>query len=184
MDFLLKQRLVGAVVLVALGVIFIPMLLEGPEQPVVPPLSDMPAPANLPEPGRLGEFPAPEEVAPEPPQAVLDDAGDSKVPSSAPVPVTPDANPPASDAGAGADVKPLQSWVVQVGSFSGRENALALRQRLRTAGFATQVEKVVLENGTTYRVRVGPFLQRAQADDAQRRLQGEFQLAGRVMRYP
>ena len=38
MDSVLKQRLVGAVVLVALGVIFIPMLLEGPDDTLVPEL--------------------------------------------------------------------------------------------------------------------------------------------------
>jgi len=43
MDFLLKQRLIGAIVLVALGVIFIPLLLEGPNKELVPEMEPLPA---------------------------------------------------------------------------------------------------------------------------------------------
>lgn len=191
MDFLLKQRLVGAVVLVALGVIFIPMLLEGPEQPVVPAVSEMPAPESLPEAGELQDFPGGEEIVPTPPVSIVTDkrlpspAGDRK--SKAPAPGAdlpkPDEPPPAADAGPG-QAGQLQGWVVQVGSFSKQENALALRDRLRKAGFATQVEKVRLDKGTRFRVRVGPYLQRAEADRAQAGLKKKFDLSARVMTYP
>lgn len=40
MDPLLKQRLVGTAVLVGLAVIFVPMVLDGPVDPVTPPQSE------------------------------------------------------------------------------------------------------------------------------------------------
>ena len=200
MDYLIKQRLVGAIVLVALGVIFIPMLLEGPEQPVVPPVSEMPEPESLPPVSELHEFPPPAEIPARPPVAVLEPeqerqqdvapAAEEKPVASGPVSEAPPATKPqAQPAPAGGEEsgplrKVLRGWVVQVGSFSRRDNALALRDRLRKAGFATQVEKVTLAKGTTYRVRVGPYLQRGEADKAQAKLKKKFVESARVLAYP
>ncbi|HHJ14232.1 MAG TPA: hypothetical protein ENJ79_07625, partial [Gammaproteobacteria bacterium] len=60
MDTLLKQRLVGAIVLVALAVIFIPMLLEGPGPTLVPDMEDLPEPERLERELSLEPLPLPE----------------------------------------------------------------------------------------------------------------------------
>jgi DedD protein len=83
-----------------------------------------------------------------------------------------------------AEPGPLGNWVVQMGSFSSEQNALRLRDRLRKAGFVTQVEKVLVGGKTVYRVRVGPYLERAEAEGSQKKLAETFGLKGRVFAYP
>ena len=217
MDFVLKQRLVGAVVLVALGVIFIPMLLEGPDDTLVPELDELPELVD-PAPSRpLDAFPtmdtlpaspdtsvlaadaAPDseprpepeplpepEAAPEPEaepevQAAPGAAQSRAQPSPAAEPAPPEPPPaPAAEPAAG----PLGSWVVQVGSFSNESNAVGLRDKLRQGGFTTQVEKVRVSGKTHYRVRVGPFLERDEAEQKRNQLADKFKLSGRVLSYP
>jgi len=74
--------------------------------------------------------------------------------------------------------------VVQMGSFSSEQNALRLRDKLRKAGFVTQVEKVRVDAKSLYRVRVGPYLERAEADRDQAKLDKQLNLKGRVLSYP
>ena len=228
MDFLLKQRLVGAIVLVALGVIFIPMLLEGPNKELVPEMEPLPELTGERSRVELGRFPDAGDVPAEADVAVLQsdsaiatnpDAELSSQPEGAaveeiaapgtkveplPVPPEPAAKPePAKPEPVKAEpvkaepvkaepVKaesakpagPLGNWVVQMGSFSSEQNALRLRDKLRKAGFVTQVEKVRVDAKFHYRVRVGPYLERAEADRDHAQLDKQLNLKGRVLSYP
>jgi DedD protein len=220
MDPVLKQRLVGAVVLVALGVIFIPMLLEGPDDTLVPELDELPELVD-PAPSRpLDAFPtmdtlpaspdtsvlaadaAPDseprpepeplpepEAAPEPEaepevQAAPGAAQSRAQPSPAAEPAAPEPPPAPQEPAAEPAAGPLGSWVVQVGSFSNESNAVGLRDKLRQGGFTTQVEKVRVSGKTHYRVRVGPFLERDEAEQKRNQLADKFKLSGRVLSYP
>lgn len=210
MEFLLKQRLVGAVVLVALGVIFIPMLLEGPSRNLVPEMEPLPEPDDQPVSRPLERFPAageipaepalsivPTEAAPEPQARLEPEAPDSQVTPSPsdvqPLPL-PEPQPkaeitPETTAPTSAETKPdepgvLGHWVLQAGSFSNEQNALRLRDKLRQADLVSQVEKVRLDGKTHFRVRVGPYLERADAERDQRKLAKNFDLNGRVLSYP
>jgi DedD protein len=218
MDFVLKQRLVGAVVLVALGVIFIPMLLEGPDDTLVPELDQLPELVD-PAPSRpLDAFPTMDTLPVSPDTSVLaadaaPEADSEPVPEPEPLPepeAEPEvqAGPVAAESGvqpapvaeqaapeqppapapqvpaAETEAGPLGSWVVQVGSFSSQQNAVGLRDKLRQGGFTTQVEKVRVAGKTHYRVRVGPFLERDEAEQKRKQLAGKFKLSGRVLSYP
>lgn len=199
MDVHLKQRLVGAIVLVALGVIFIPMLLEGPNRTLVPEMDDMPAPEMHAPELPLKPFPPLSEPAPAE-RAVVTDETAPDTPDEAPQPPTPQkppeeaVTPPAdippkpveapASVGKPAVVIPAGSWVVQVVSLSSKANALVLRDKLRKGGFSTQVEQVRVEGKTHYRVRVGPFLQRDEADRARKQIAERFKQNGRVMSWP
>ena len=197
MDFLLKQRLVGAIVLVALGVIFIPMLLEG-DRTLVPEMEALP---DLLEPHSsqpLNDFPAADAIPEAPPTEVIStDVPPAETAPAEPPPPPPPAAPKESPAPAPdpapvepaapekpAHKSPLGNWVVQMGSFSSEKNAVALRDKLRKAGFTTQVEKVRVDSKTHFRVRVGPFIERADADQTRERLNDKFELKGRVLSYP
>ena len=220
MDFLLKQRLVGAVVLVALGVIFIPMLLEGPDRNLVPEMEPLPEPQEQDFGQPLEPFVAEGETSPQPERAVVqadapeqgdeepsgegtadDQAGAQPLPLPEPEPQeTPGGEPveqavqkpaaaPEAPAAAPAQAKAgeagrLGDWVVQMGSFSSEQNALRLRERLRKAGFVTQVEKVVVGGKTLFRVRVGPYLERSEADRDKQKISETLKLEGRVLSYP
>ena len=68
---------------------------------------------------------------------------------------------------------PLVRWVVQVGSFSSPESAEDLVARLRLAGFSAFSEKVTSAQGTVYKVRIGPELDRDKAADLARKVKSD-----------
>lgn len=201
-----KQRLVGAVVLVSLAVIFIPMLLDGgdnssmprygsnvPKQPdfdfeplEIPLQPVEPIPEDQPRVINRAEAPPPEMVKPEEVVATKETPPTPAKPAS---PTKPEAVPtapqpdltPGSETGSGDE--PI-TWVVQVGSFSQSDNALSLRDKLRENGFTAYVEKYRDSGKTSYRVRVGPELKRTTAEENLKRLQSKLQLQGIIMGHP
>lgn len=183
----IKRRLVGAVVLVSLAVIFIPMLLDGGRQSGMPMFgSNIPEkpdyrfePLDIPlepvepiaaEKPRIVEKPEPE-PAPAPRRSASADtaaAAEAKKPPPKPVRTEAAAREPVA-------------WVVQVGSFSSSDNALRLRDKLRGKGFTAFVEKLSADGKRVYRVRIGPELKREEAEATLKRLQREMQMKGIVM---
>ncbi len=207
MDQAVRQRVVGAVVLVALGVIFIPILLEGPEQNAMPEFNAVPeAMVDL----RGGQIRPNEQVLALPPQTVTTVVIETPSAQAARPEAAPAAEPPQVQVAPKPAPKPTQSdspqvaggkpssaeestpktsstphgWVVQLGSFGKESNALGLRDRMRKAGYATFVERVAVAAGTRYRVRVGPELKRELADQLQAKIAREQGIQGRVMSHP
>jgi DedD protein len=197
MDIRLKQRLVGAVVLVALGVIFIPMVLQPPEQ-VQGPDTDIPAqPAGNFKDRLATAVPTPAPVPDQPPRQVLSPpdalppaASTPASPATAPAVETPPATAELSNAEAEVPVKASAApagpgaWVVQVGVFSQEANAQALARTLRAKGHTTFVERFAGKTSPNFRVRLGPFKDRASADALQARLKREDKLPAMVKSYP
>jgi DedD protein len=179
-----KQRVVGAIVLIALGVIFIPMLLDGagmkeqealeiriPEKPRY----DFPRqikPQTLPE---QAASTGPVVVKPEPEKPRVEP---KPVPKPRPQPVRPSV-----DIEREPDIKPtpLSSYVVQVGSFGNRTNALNLRDKIRKAGYPAFIESFSTGSKTMVRVKVGPVLKRKEAEKIKTQLKKDMKLDGRVL---
>jgi len=202
LDPRLKQRLVGAAVLLALAVIFLPMLLDGTGQqsglslrdgiPAEPEFSrpETPAPlepdasASTPQltrpPQRSEVRPVPEPV-PEPPAS----AATSPVPApsapAAPSPAPVPQAPPVASSPAGPGPG---SWVVQVGSFSEQANAESERDRLRAAGFEVFVEPARAGDRRIFRVKIGPVSSRDAAEGLRERLGRDLDLQGIVVSQP
>lgn len=61
-------------------------------------------------------------------------------------------------------------YAVQVVAVRSREGADALLAKLRSAGLIAYIETIKTPDGQVYRVRLGPFETRAQAESAQARL--------------
>jgi len=204
MDEQLKQRLVGAAVLVSLGVIFIPMVLDGSPEPEPSVVTTNMPPRPEPEPEFASRIIPLEEP-------VVEATGDQPVqPAETPAasvdpgwdtPVQRPASSEAQPAAAATDAEPapaersvaepeeaaaqLQAWVVQLGSFAETRNAISLRDRLRAKGYTAFVQSARSEQeGEVTRVYVGPELQRAAAEAALEKLEGEVDLEGIVVRYP
>jgi DedD protein len=74
-------------------------------------------------------------------------------------------------------------WVVQVGSFRKRDNAIALRDKLRAQGYRTFTEQAGSAARPVYRVKVGPIPKRARAEALRDRLSAKERLKGLVMSY-
>ena len=74
--------------------------------------------------------------------------------------------------------------MVQVGVFSQEANAQALAKTLRAKGHTTFVERFAGKSSPNFRVRLGPFKDRASAEALQARLKREDKLAAMVKSYP
>ncbi len=205
MNIQLKQRLVGAIVLVALAVIFIPMLLSGegnlgggidgsnipaepdfrfppvPAAPKAPPVAAAPV-VPLGDDDEIESPAVPDKPVPE--KKVTTNQSATKPPAKVVEKVPAKPIPPPVVKAAPAESGKVSGWVVQVGSFSARNNARALRDKLRKQGHASFVESIKSTSGRVYRVRVGPELSKAAADKLRQRLIKEAGLKGLVQVYP
>lgn len=181
----LKQRIVGALVLMALAVIFLPMLFSRedelrqvvvdapamPDAPVMPPVAL--EPVTVPEPVAEDEVPPVEPVPT--PQAAQPVATESPVPeAAAQAPAV--ANKPASQLDASS--LPV-SWSVQLASLSSRSGAEKLQETLRSKGYNAYVRSFDGMN----RVFVGPVIERAEADRLRDVLNRQHKLNGFVVRF-
>lgn len=193
----LKQRLVGATVLVALGVIFIPMFLSGDRDAGVTLLTSNipPQPAELSElePVDLSALPkAPEPLPPHPlPPSERRALAIETPPDTAPRPARAEVAPapplreetaPAETAP--ADAAPAKAWVVQLASFTRESNAIGLRDQLLAKNHHAFVETLETGAAVVYRVRVGPEVRREAAERLRERLEKETSLQGLVMVHP
>ncbi len=197
----LKERLVGAAVLVVLAVIFIPIILTGPID------TDSIKNTNIPERPtekfNSNQIALNGRIVPDQP----DDTNDAEVKNEVSTNIQTDGNAinqqdltatKAKSADTVTDLaatpvtpnkvkdKPvgLTAWVVQLGSFSSKENADKLNITLRKSGFPAFVEPIQQNNETVYRVRVGPELLRADADALLKRIKEKNKLNGIVLNYP
>lgn len=175
----LRERIVGAVVLVALGVIFIPMVLQQDDSPDGFSTSNIPA---LPEAlNELKQQRPPDTVPLAAPPVPTRDLVDAQTPAATPVPAPPPAEVrigPAAEEKPVAQTtpKPERAWVVQVASFGERNKAEKLRDSLRKAKYTAFVESIKTKTGILYRVRVGPVDQKSKAEELQNRLVSQQKL--------
>ena len=209
LDSAYKQRMVGALVLVALAVIFLPMLfsrqdeqrqvtVEAPAAPQAPVMPQVQVePVVVPEPQALPEeepVPTDAEIAQQqaptapiqPSVPVVKPApvvvAKPAAPAPAPKPVAPQpAAPGKPDVGQSRiDPNGLPiSWSVQLASLSNRESAEALQKTLRSQGYNAYIRTADGKN----RVFVGPLIERAEADRLRDLLGRQQNLKGFVVRF-
>lgn len=161
-----KQRIVGAVVLVALAVIFVPLLftLEPPRaldtQSQIPPAPDIDAvPVEDPQRGEDFAEPRPAAEAFLPADPVTEgEPATAAVPEAAPAKADPAEARPAL----AGDL--VEAWVIQVASFRDRQVADDLVAKLLAAGHRAYVRDAEAQGATTYRVFVGPMALKSRAD--------------------
>jgi len=75
-------------------------------------------------------------------------------------------------------------FAVQLGAFSAAGDATALRDRLRASGFAAFTETVSTDKGPLTRVRVGPVIDRAAADQLKAQVKAKTGVDGLVRPHP
>jgi DedD protein len=176
MDQNLRHRLTGAIILVSVAVIFIPVILEGPDNEWAPLSHSIPEAPQLDYKARL-DVPQPiEEPAMVKHTVVPKPAEPAKTAAQAPKPVPVKRAQPAAES--------LSGWYVQVGSFSQELNAGGLIKRLELSGYETRLQKAATETGNAWRVMVGPSKTRDVAEKLRDRLASERQLKGIVVNNP
>ena len=194
MDRQLLERLIGAGVLVLCLVIVAPAILDGPaqgpvatptqtltndgetrrvhtirlnERPATPPVArEVSAPPSQPEPVE----PPPKAADNQPGQIDRSQAPPAPEPAPEPEPRKAKAadQPPPKPASVPPQQRP--GWAVQLGSFSSRDNAQQLADRVGDSGFPVFLSSVDRSGKKLYRVRVGPLKSRPQAEELAGRL--------------
>ena len=135
------------------------------------------APVAVPESGTPPAS-APAAAAAAAPASTVQAAATGAAPAAAPVGSTADRGAAAVVAGHGpprptAGAPGAQGWVVQLGSFAGRDNAAHLVTDLRRKGYAAFVSEYHGSGRVLYRVRVGPEQDRGRVDAIAQRLARE-----------
>lgn len=193
-----RRRLVGAIALVLLVVVFLPMFLDSEPKPLnqdiaitIPPIpnpetsaspSGPPAVAGLPQaapepaapkPAEPAQPPSPAVSAPEtetPVAEIKPQARPESKPAPKPVQKSESRAAPVTTAGDG--------YVVQLGAFSNSANARALQKKLQENKFKAYTELVKSPGGDRTRVRVGPYTSREAADKARDQLKSRKLIIG------
>ncbi|HET9047422.1 MAG TPA: SPOR domain-containing protein [Chiayiivirga sp.] len=75
-------------------------------------------------------------------------------------------------------------FAVQLGAFASQADANAMRGRARAAGFSSYVERVATDSGVLWRVRLGPELQRANAEKLKADAKNKLGVDGNVVAHP
>ena len=191
MERALKERLVGAVVLVALGVWLIPLFLDGPpaeQQEATTRALSLPVPGEDSEPkpglrtqtiaidGSRGTLSAEAKKTAE--QAAPPEPANAQTDESSPKPVKPKPRvtvktPPEKQPAKG-------SWFVQLGSFGSEQNARRLAKEVDALGWDARVSAFQKGSKTMHRVRVGPSPTRSKAESLASEL-ARRGFAGQVM---
>ena len=185
MDRALKERIIGAAVLVIFVVLVVPVFLDGPPQSgeivservplpgqaaesdtrtvVLERDRDEPVPVPVPvtQPEAEQQQPAQPESKPEPEP----EPGTESEPEPKPAPAKPatQQQAPAADSSTGM-------WAVQLGSFGNQQNAERLAADLRKQGFAACLSQLSTDSGELHRVRIGPQKDRESAEAMAERL--------------
>lgn len=193
-DNRVKQRIIGAIVLVALGIIFIPMILSGGRDNALPlfgsPIPDKPDNLNRIKVVEFDNNPKPPKPRTEVVTPVDEHSSEEDVPVEAPAkPKTTDKIKQAlKDTTEKAAIKTnkqvASAWVVQLGSFSQQGNAMTLKEKLIKNGFKAFVEKSITHDMTSYRVRVGPEVNREDAVRLQQEIEQKMNMKGLVLKHP
>lgn len=192
----LKQRLVGAIVLAAIGVIFLPGFFKEQQGHQVDTRTQIPAEPSLPQVSFESPRQNPDiQPAPEPEtmfippelEPVADVSSPEAVASassaSAPAPnQTADTADEVPELPLGPDGIP-EAWVVQVASLSNQEAAARLRDELQAEGHKAYIRRVSTPNGSVTRVFIGPKLSRAEADKVKADVDKRLKVNAMVLRF-
>lgn len=159
MDQKLKERLFGALILIAVFVIFIPMVLKDPapdslEQVTLraPDLKIEPQWLEVPD-----ELAAWKQEKQEEEHTLVETASASRVGTSKPV------------------------WRVQLATFANQSNAEKLLSQLKAKGFKASLEKVPGHEAKLTWVLVGSEASQAKANQLKTKLQSEYKIKGIVV---
>lgn len=167
----LKQRIAGALVLGALGLIILPVLFDFADPLKIDRTSKLPAAPEI-ESVQLVKAERPAGVPKKSLFSTIFDIDNSK---------------PATDSseenyGLSADDMP-KAWVLQVSSFETKTSAEELMNRLRKEGYKAFIKSAKVKNQIRYRVYVGPKIDKRRAAQDKSKIDATFKTDSIVLRY-
>jgi DedD protein len=202
MNPILKQRLIGALVLLALFVVFRPIIFVSPIEPTtLNPVSMPPPPMINTQPIQAAQSPAARISArlPKPPSVPEQSEVDQQtsVDAEAEVQLAARAeqlaeasslDPPVARTEAPAqpmlDEQQLPvGWVLQVMASQTEVRAGALRDALKDKGYDAFVERADVNGRALYRVQIGPKIERAKLLSIKTEIDRELKVDSKIIRY-
>lgn len=178
MDRALKERIIGAAVLVVFAVLVVPVFLDGPDDgvEVISESVTLPGQNNqerkqqtiVLERDRTEPVPAAATQTPTP--AVQKTPAPEKEKPAPTVQKKQEAAAASPDKVAAATKSTTGMWAVQLGSFSNQKNAERLAADLRKQGFAAFLSQLQTDSGALQRVRIGPQKDRDSAESVAAKL--------------
>lgn len=164
MDTPTKQRLVGAAVLIALAVIFLPMLVKGP----APDSGVSDVPLDMPRAPADGDIET-RDLPLVAPQAGTSGALDAPAPTGERLPTVDTSAAAARDGAMPPAAVAAGDYAVHFGSYATSADADTLVRQLRASQLPGFREQTTLNGRTAWRVRIGPYATRAEAEAARLR---------------
>ena len=210
MNDILKQRLVGALILVALGVVFWPIIfvepgtsiaredLQIPARPLIdtqpiaaPAQGDIRVPPKFEarelearQPSEQSVEPAPSLVEPSPMSVELEKPESVPVVTEEPAAIISPKTRTEAPVTPTLDAQGVPvAWILRVASVSSAEKAEQLRLRLLALDKKAYVQRVRREGGDLYRVYIGPKFEKALLEGMQAKVNSEFGVESMVTRY-
>ena len=190
---MIKQRFVGFVVLVAIAVIFWPIVFVTPEN-----ADDFELTAfEMPPKPAVAVSERREPVLDKVDQSMLPDMPERQPPIVQPVDI---ASPMPDVALVDADEEPEQqasaleraefddqglpvSWELQIATFSNAERAEEISQLLRDKGHKAYVSPIILDDQRLFRVMIGPKLQKQRLIEIQPAINDYFSVESFIVRF-
>jgi len=184
-----KQRMVGAIFILSLGVILIPVILDMPSDDPQPYYSVKPETPALPEISDVAQINYVFNEMGQEAQAPVEVVALAPVPEPVTKPVAeakPELKPEPKLESKPVAVVPVRSpihgdWTIQLGAFSSTENANELSQRLSQKGFVTYLKQT--PGKKMVRVFVAPGVEKDKAQALATQLDSQFGLKGIIVRY-
>ena len=190
---MIKQRLVGFVVLVAIAVIFWPIVFVTPENADDFELSVF----EMPPKPAVAVSERREPVLDKVDQSILPEMPERQIPIVQPVDI---ASPLPDVALVDADEEPEQqasaleraefddqglpvSWELQIATFSNAERAEEISQLLRDKGHKAYVSPIILDDQRLFRVMIGPKLQKQRLIEIQPAINDYFSVESFIVRF-
>ena len=200
MDQQLKERLIGIIVLVLFAVIFMPMFFTGTNDSILKnkenvsiskesefisklkPMTDTVTDSNT---ENIELAPVVEEsIAPVVEESIAPVVEESIAPvvEESIAPVVEEI--PFNQEMLKTDAVGQMNWVVQVGSFSSKDNAEKLNQKVKKAGFRSFVNPITQNNKIMHQVCLGPEYDETDAKNLLKEIKNKMKLDGIVKKYP
>ena len=167
MDQKLKERLIGVIVLVSLAVIFIPLFLTEPVNLIQEDKKNSSSSED-------SEFVSKLKPVDEANQDLdIKNVEYGTVTEQIPEAVTLREN----------EVGQM-NWIVQIGSFSNKENAEKLNLKAKSAGFRSFINPIMQNNRIMHQVCLGPEYDEVDANKLLEKIKNKMELDGIIKKYP
>ncbi|KLV03949.1 DedD [Photobacterium aquae] len=189
-----QSRLVGTIILVAIGVIFLPDLFDGKKQHYQEQFASIPLKPQVAEETEYASIPEPEfaevELPPDPVTVVVSEVDNPYI--LPPEDANTDEPQPLAQEMVKTDPQPESApkignidsgWMVQLGVFRNFENAYQLVAKLRKEGFQAHVLPKVPQPGDLARVVVGPDVSKDKLAKQVKELEKLTGLKGQLVRF-